>query len=290
MKTIVKRNYEYYQKNVLNNYYIFTTNKNDSIVVKPTPESLAHLLGVKYATQNGLFRYSGTKFYNEMSMYENGNPPLISIYDFIDEKRDMNKTLSQEEKWCKNKNEIFIELFENLNQGIQNIKIYRNNHRGDFNANYLQIKVLNKDNKTFGYIGIYGDNTDDYFKFNSILSDYGEKNKSSNHVNIKKFEIIPAKLFIETNYKFMPSPQNKKKSKRNTQSKRRTFDLNRKNVNKINQQILPFQIQKGNLNKKNWQLKNDKQIVEKEFEKLNKWNSVEEIIKYIEDKYKKTGA
>ncbi|MGM9948149.1 PBECR4 domain-containing protein [Floccifex sp.] len=63
METVIRRNYEYFNENILGYYYIFTTNKNESIVVKTAPENLSHLLGTKYATQNGLFRYSGTRFY-----------------------------------------------------------------------------------------------------------------------------------------------------------------------------------------------------------------------------------
>lgn len=65
-----------------------------------------------------------------------------------------------------NKNKIFIELFENLNQGFHNVKIYRNINKRDFKANYLQIKIL--DDEYYGYIGIYGDDSDDYFKFLTV--------------------------------------------------------------------------------------------------------------------------
>lgn len=285
METIVKRNFEYYQKNVLGRYYIFTTNKNESIIVKPLPENLAHLLGLKYATQNGLFHYSGTRFFNEMNLANNDSLPFISIYDFIDKEKDIKGILSQEEKWCKNKNEIFIELFENLNGGKHNIKIYKNLYKGEFNANYLQVKVLNEYNKTYGYIGIYGDDTDNYFKFNSIISDNGEKNKAGNFINIKNFEIIQAESFDESKYKFMPSPQNKYKCK--NKDKKQIFSINKKIANKINRQISPFEIKKGNLNKNNWQLITNKKIIVKEFEKIKKWKSKEEIIEYVETTYKR---
>lgn len=142
MEKIIKRNFEYYKNHVLGKYYVFTTNKNESIIVKTSPENLAHLLGIKYATQNGLFRYSGTRFFREMQVYKNGVPPFVGIYDLIDAEKDKKDILSQEELWCKNKNKIFIELFENLNQGFHNVKIYRNINKRDFKANYLQIKIL----------------------------------------------------------------------------------------------------------------------------------------------------
>ena len=120
MEKIIKRNFEYYKNHVLGKYYVFTTNKNESIIVKTSPENLAHLLGIKYATQNGLFRYSGTRFFREMQVYKNGVPPFVGIYDLIDAEKDKKDILSQEELWCKNKNKIFMRhhqhVWVNVNQ------------------------------------------------------------------------------------------------------------------------------------------------------------------------------
>lgn len=279
MEKIIKRNFEYYKNHVLGKYYVFTTNKNESIIVKTSPENLAHLLGIKYATQNGLFRYSGTRFFREMQVYKNGVPPFVGIYDLIDAEKDKKDILSQEELWCKNKNKIFIELFENLNQGFHNVKIYRNINKRDFKANYLQIKIL--DDEYYGYIGIYGDDSDDYFKFNSVIFDDGEKNDSCNYIEIKKFEIIHEKDFDASKYKFMPSPQNKNKKSIMHNSKKDLFILNNTSVNKINRKISPWKLHKGNLNKNNWQLRKNGRILIKEFEKIKKWSSQEEIVSYI---------
>ena len=113
MEKIIKRNFEYYKNHVLGKYYVFTANKNESIIVKTSPENLAHLLGIKYATQNGLFRYSGTRFFREMQVYKNGVPPFVGIYDLIDAEKDKKDIYIKHTNF--NKPKTIIEK-DNLNQ------------------------------------------------------------------------------------------------------------------------------------------------------------------------------
>ena len=57
--------------------------------------------------------------------------------------------------------------------------------------------------------------------------------------------------------------------------------MNNTSVNKINRKISPWKLHKGNLNKNNWQLRKNGRILIKEFEKIKKWSSQEEIVSYI---------
>ena len=79
----------------------------------------------------------------------------------------------------------------------------------------------------------------------------------------------------------MPSPQNKNKKSIMHNSKKDLFILNNTSVNKINRKISPWKLHKGNLNKNNWQLRKNGRILLKEFEKIKKWSSQEEIVSYI---------
>lgn len=168
---------------------------------------------------------------------------------------------------------------------LQKIRIYKKQVGDDFDADYLQVKSFEH---AVGYLGIVGSTNSDYHYFNSLIYEQNRTNKFRGILfNIKYIERIPKNKFCETDYRFVKSKRFKRFEEQTKQRiNKKTFDFS-KYKNEINKQLFfGLTMKVGCYGKKSVQIYKNNVCIENHFEKMTNAKSVEQIVDFINNKFK----
>lgn len=280
MDDLLYKNAIFYKENILP-FTFFVETMKGIMVITNNEHNFAHLIGRQHSSNPNFLHLKSEDFFKKVLSKE------ITYDDLLDVEN--NEALKVQ--WIKNKNEIFIDLFENFISAT-NLRIYKADCREAYtqlNMDYFHFKTETND----ALLGIIGDNNFDTFSFNTIFS----ADDNSLHERFHRFKTMVVKKTYKVlkkdvsdaliNKIIIPSPRNsnnpvKPKSKKNNDI------LSNSDFKEINKLIGPaLNISKGMNGKKSIKITKDGVIIEKGIRlKLNDFASNEEIAEYINKNYK----
>lgn len=284
MCDILYKNATFFQNEILP-YSFLLEGKDYIMLIKTSEHDFCHLIGKQYSKNLMISKMKPKEFYEKVLTKD------VSYQDLTNFDID---AFSKEYKWIENKNSVFIELFTSFINEI-NLKMYRINNY-EIYTNIDMDYYHQKGNENISILGIIGNNTENSFSFNSILSNNDEDlqkrfSKNKPILILKNHRVKNSQVQHEIkkiNLKLKESPRNNKNQSKN-KSKRNNNMLSNQDIKYINQLLLDdLKIDKGENGKKSIKIIKDGKIIEKGIRLNNKnLDTVEKIAEYVNDTYGK---
>lgn len=276
MNDILKKNFDYFNKEILPYYFIIQTSLGD-IIIDVNEKNLKHLLGINKSDN---IKYSQMSSYK---LYQNLSCNSLSFFDIINADRYKDNNLYEEEKHILYKNLYFIQLFDNLIRYPSIHRIYTHRDPFAFDADYVHFCIINE---CGGYIGIVSSENHEYYHyFNSILYEMRnpEKYKGSplivyqiKRVEKKSFQLNLYNPIKSRRYKYIKS---------DVKNKNKKIDL-KKTIKDISKILEPeYRLKLGVNGKNTIQITKNGKIVEQRYKPTLDLQTAEEIAQDIQLKF-----
>lgn len=285
MDDLLYKNAIFYKENILPFTFLLETMKGVMIITN-SEHNFAHLIGKQHSSNSDFLHLKSEDFFQKVISKE------ITYEDLLDiENNDAHKI-----QWIKNKNEIFIDLFNSFLSAV-NLKIYK----ADYREVYTQIDMDYfhfKTESNVALLGIIGDINFNKFAFNTIVSDdvssdddLYERFHNFRGMVVKKthkvFKKDVSNTLSQIDKTVLPSPRSNNNSVKQ-KSKKKNDILSNSDFKEINKLIGPsLNVSKGMNGKKSIKITKDGKVIETGFKlKPKDFKSIQEIAKYINEKYK----
>ena len=285
MNDILYKNALYYKNEILPYTFILKL-KNELMIIKAQEQDFAHLVGKQYS-MNLEVKSLGQKEFFEHALSQNITYEKLISFD--------KNRYKDEYNWIENKNNSFIFAFDSFINNT-NLKLYQAVGKELYtklNMDYFHQKG------EFGIdiiiLGIIGNNMDNTFLFNTILSNeekLQDRFNKSKKVKIHDFYKVLNKdlnsklLEFDMDIKESPNNINLKQRKKKSIKKDLLSNNDFKEINKLLEPTLS--ISKGMNGKKSLKITRNGKTVEKGIKlNLKNFKSNMEIAEYINEKYHK---
>jgi len=280
--TIVRDNFEYFESHLNNKIFLLETNNKSFITIKCESINFAHLIGLKYSTEKGLFRYSPKQFYEFMK----SSNEINGLFDLINEDDYNNHNLGVPAIYVEDKNIYFQEIFDSfLTSNGKNIRLYKAPPENYFDADFLHLYITNDEMAQKGYIGIIGSEKNDYFWFNSVYIEKGSNETRGLPFQIRRLVVKDDNDVKEIPTKVYRSPRNKTEERR-TLKVNKSAKLNKQMINRVNKKLANgFRIVKGNGKASQFSLMKNKEVLIKDFQDCSFSKTEDGILAFLMDKY-----
>lgn len=285
MDDLLYKNAIFYKENILPFTFLLETMKGVMIITNDE-HNFAHLIGRQHSSNSDFLHLKSEDFFQKVISKE------IKYENLLDIKNNEARKI----QWIRNKNEIFIDLFNSFLSAV-NLKIYKADYREVYtqiNMDYFHFKT----ESNVALLGIMGNINFNTFSFNTIVSD----NISSNDDLYERFHNFRGMVVKKTHKVFkkdvsdtlskidktvLSSPRNNNNTIKQKNKKKNDI-LSNSDFKEINKLIGPaLNISKGMNGKKSIKIIKDGKIIENGVRlKLNDFNSNIEIAEYINKKYK----
>ena len=285
MDDLLYKNAIFYKENILPFTFLLETMKGVMIITNDE-HNFAHLIGRQHSSNSDFLHLKSEDFFQKVISKE------ITYENLLDIKNNEARKI----QWIRNKNEIFIDLFNSFLSAV-NLKIYKADYREVYtqiNMDYFHFKT----ESNVALLGIMGNINFNTFSFNTIVSD----NISSNDDLYERFHNFRGMVVKKTHKVFkkdvsdtlskidktvLSSPRNNNNTIKQKNKKKNDI-LSNSDFKEINKLIGPaLNISKGMNGKKSIKIIKDGKIIENGVRlKLNDFNSNIEIAEYINKKYK----
>lgn len=284
MDDILYKNALYYKKEILPYTFILKL-KNELMIITAKEQDFGHLVGKQYS-MNLEIKSLGQKEFFEQALSQNITYEKLLAFD--------KDTYRNEFNWIENKNSSFIFAFNSFINNA-NLKLYQAVGKEIYTKLTMDYFHQKGESDTeIVILGIVGNNMDDTFLFNTILSNDEELQRRFNkckRVKIRNFYKILNKNLKTTlsefdlNIKASPNNINLKPKKKNSIKKSLLSSTDFKEINSFLDTSL--KIGKGMNGNKSLKIIKDRKVVEKGI-RLNfkDFKSNIEIAEYINKKYK----
>ena len=284
MDDILYKNALYYKKEILPYTFILKL-KNELMIITAKEQDFGHLVGKQYS-MNLEIKSLGQKEFFEQALSQNITYEKLLAFD--------KDTYRNEFNWIKNKNSSFIFAFNSFINNA-NLKLYQAVGKEIYTKLTMDYFHQKGESDTeIVILGIVGNNMDDTFLFNTILSNDEELQRRFNkckRVKIRNFYKILNKNLKTTlsefdlNIKASPNNINLKPKKKNSIKKSLLSSTDFKEINSFLDTSL--KIGKGMNGNKSLKIIKDRKVVEKGIRlNLKDFKSNIEIAEYINKKYK----
>lgn len=284
MDDILYKNALYYKKEILPYTFILKL-KNELMIITAKEQDFGHLVGKQYS-MNLEIKSLGQKEFFEQALSRNITYEKLLAFD--------KDTYSNEFNWIENKNSSFIFAFNSFINNA-NLKLYQAVGKEIYTKLTMDYFHQKGESDTeIVILGIVGNNMDDTFLFNTILSNDEELQRRFNkckRVKIRNFYKILNKNLntklseFDLNIKASPNNINLKQKKKNSIKKSLLSSTDFKEINNLLDTSL--KIGKGMNGNKSLKIIKDRKVVEKGIRlNLKDFKSNIEIAEYINKKYK----
>lgn len=284
MDDILYKNALYYKKEILPYTFILKL-KNELMIITAKEQDFGHLVGKQYS-MNLEIKSLGQKEFFEQALSQNITYEKLLAFD--------KDTYRNEFNWIENKNSSFIFAFNSFINNA-NLKLYQAVGKEIYTKLTMDYFHQKGESDTeIVILGIVGNNMDDTFLFNTILSNDEELQRRFNkckRVKIRNFYKILNKNLKTTlsefdlNIKASPNNINLKPKKKNSIKKSLLSSTDFKEINSFLDTSL--KIGKGMNGNKSLKIIKDRKVVEKGIRlNLKDFKSNIEIAEYINEKYK----
>ncbi|MDB7085482.1 hypothetical protein PM738_16865 [Erysipelatoclostridium ramosum] len=284
MDDILYKNALYYKKEILPYTFILKL-KNELMIITAKEQDFGHLVGKQYS-MNLEIKSLGQKEFFEQALSQNITYEKLLAFD--------KDTYRNEFNWIENKNSSFIFAFNSFINNA-NLKLYQAVGKEIYTKLTMDYFHQKGESDTeIVILGIVGNNMDDTFLFNTILSNDEELQRRFNkckRVKIRNFYKILNKNLKTTlsefdlNIKASPNNINLKPKKKNSIKKSLLSSTDFKEINSFLDTSL--KIGKGMNGNKSLKIIKDRKVVEKGIRlNLKDFKSNIEIAEYINKKYK----
>ncbi|MDB7093778.1 hypothetical protein PM724_07595 [Erysipelatoclostridium ramosum] len=284
MDDILYKNALYYKKEILPYTFILKL-KNELMIITAKEQDFGHLVGKQYS-MNLEIKSLGQKEFFEQALSRNITYEKLLAFD--------KDTYRNEFNWIENKNSSFIFAFNSFINNA-NLKLYQAVGKEIYTKLTMDYFHQKGESDTeIVILGIVGNNMDDTFLFNTILSNDEELQRRFNkckRVKIRNFYKILNKNLntklseFDLNIKASPNNINLKQKKKNSIKKSLLSSTDFKEINSLLDTSL--KIGKGMNGNKSLKIIKDRKVVEKGIRlNLKDFKSNIEIAEYINKKYK----
>lgn len=284
MDDILYKNALYYKKEILPYTFILKL-KNELMIITAKEQDFGHLVGKQYS-MNLEIKSLGQKEFFEQALSRNITYEKLLAFD--------KDTYRNEFNWIENKNSSFIFAFNSFINNA-NLKLYQAVGKEIYTKLTMDYFHQKGESDTeIVILGIVGNNMDDTFLFNTILSNDEELQRRFNkckRVKIRNFYKILNKNLntklseFDLNIKASPNNINLKQKKKNSIKKSLLSSTDFKEINSFLDTSL--KIGKGMNGNKSLKIIKDRKVVEKGIRlNLKDFKSNIEIAEYINKKYK----
>lgn len=284
MDDILYKNALYYKKEILPYTFILKL-KNELMIITAKEQDFGHLGGKQYS-MNLEIKSLGQKEFFEQALSRNITYEKLLAFD--------KDTYRNEFNWIENKNSSFIFAFNSFINNA-NLKLYQAVGKEIYTKLTMDYFHQKGESDTeIVILGIVGNNMDDTFLFNTILSNDEELQRRFNkckRVKIRNFYKILNKNLntklseFDLNIKASPNNINLKQKKKNSIKKSLLSSTDFKEINSLLDTSL--KIGKGMNGNKSLKIIKDRKVVEKGIRlNLEDFKSNIEIAEYINKKYK----
>lgn len=284
MDDILYKNALYYKKEILPYTFILKL-KNELMIITAKEQDFGHLVGKQYS-MNLEIKSLGQKEFFEQALSRNITYEKLLAFD--------KDTYRNEFNWIENKNSSFIFAFNSFINNA-NLKLYQAVGKEIYTKLTMDYFHQKGESDTeIVILGIVGNNMDDTFLFNTILSNDEELQRRFNkckRVKIRNFYKILNKNLntklseFDLNIKASPNNINLKQKKKNSIKKSLLSSTDFKEINNLLDTSL--KIGKGMNGNKSLKIIKDRKVVEKGIRlNLKDFKSNIEIAEYINKKYK----
>ena len=284
MDDILYKNALYYKKEILPYTFILKL-KNELMIITAKEQDFGHLVGKQYS-MNLEIKSLGQKEFFEQALSRNITYEKLLAFD--------KDTYRNEFNWIENKNSSFIFAFNSFINNA-NLKLYQAVGKEIYTKLTMDYFHQKGESDTeIVILGIVGNNMDDTFLFNTILSNDEELQRRFNkckRVKIRNFYKILNKNLntklseFDLNIKASPNNINLKQKKKNSIKKSLLSSTDFKEINSLLDTSL--KIGKGMNGNKTLKKIKDRKVVEKGIRlNLKDFKSNIEIAEYINKKYK----
>lgn len=284
MDDILYKNALYYKKEILPYTFILKL-KNELMIITAKEQDFGHLVGKQYS-MNLEIKSLGQKEFFEQALSQNITYEKLLAFD--------KDTYRNEFNWIENKNSSFIFAFNSFINNA-NLKLYQAVGKEIYTKLTMDYFHQKGESDTeIVILGIVGNNMDDTFLFNTILSNDEELQRRFNkckRVKIRNFYKILNKNLntklseFDLNIKASPNNINLKPKKKNSIKKSLLSSTDFKEINSFLDASL--KIGKGMNGNKSLKIIKDRKVVEKGIRlNLKDFKSNIEIAEYINKKYK----
>lgn len=284
MDDILYKNALYYKKEILPYTFILKL-KNELMIITAKEQDFGHLVGKQYS-MNLEIKSLGQKEFFEQALSQNITYEKLLAFD--------KDTYRNEFNWIENKNSSFIFAFNSFINNA-NLKLYQAVGKEIYTKLTMDYFHQKGESDTeIVILGIVGNNMDDTFLFNTILSNDEELQRRFNkckRVKIRNFYKILNKNLntklseFDLNIKASPNNINLKPKKKNSIKKSLLSSTDFKEINSFLDTSL--KIGKGMNGNKSLKIIKDRKVVEKGIRlNLKDFKSNIEIAEYINKKYK----
>lgn len=284
MDDILYKNALYYKKEILPYTFILKL-KNELMIITAKEQDFGHIVGKQYS-MNLEIKSLGQKEFFEQALSQNITYEKLLAFD--------KDTYRNEFNWIENKNSSFIFAFNSFINNA-NLKLYQAVGKEIYTKLTMDYFHQKGESDTeIVILGIVGNNMDDTFLFNTILSNDEELQRRFNkckRVKIRNFYKILNKNLntklseFDLNIKASPNNINLKPKKKNSIKKSLLSSTDFKEINSFLDASL--KIGKGMNGNKSLKIIKDRKVVEKGIRlNLKDFKSNIEIAEYINKKYK----
>ena len=284
MDDILYKNALYYKKEILPYTFILKL-KNELMIITAKEQDFGHLVGKQYS-MNLEIKSLGQKEFFEQALSRNITYEKLLAFD--------KDTYRNEFNWIENKNSSFIFAFNSFINNA-NLKLYQAVGKEIYTKLTMDYFHQKGESDTeIVILGIVGNNMDDTFLFNTILSNDEELQRRFNkckRVKIRNFYKILNKNLntklseFDLDIKASPNNINLKQKKKNSIKKSLLSSTDFKEINSLLDTSL--KIGKGMNGNKSLKIIKDRKVVEKGIRlNLKDFKSNIEIAEYINKKYK----
>lgn len=284
MDDILYKNALYYKKEILPYTFILKL-KNELMIITAKEQDFGHLVGKQYS-MNLEIKSLGQKEFFEQALSQYITYEKLLAFD--------KDTYRNEFNWIENKNSSFIFAFNSFINNA-NLKLYQAVGKEIYTKLTMDYFHQKGESDTeIVILGIVGNNMDDTFLFNTILSNDEELQRRFNkckRVKIRNFYKILNKNLntklseFDLNIKASPNNINLKPKKKNSIKKSLLSSTDFKEINSFLDASL--KIGKGMNGNKSLKIIKDRKVVEKGIRlNLKDFKSNIEIAEYINKKYK----
>ena len=260
MDDILYKNALYYKKEILPYTFILKL-KNELMIITAKEQDFGHLVGKQYS-MNLEIKSLGQKEFFEQALSQNITYEKLLAFD--------KDTYRNEFNWIENKNSSFIFAFNSFINNA-NLKLYQAVGKEIYTKLTMDYFHQKGESDTeIVILGIVGNNMDDTFLFNTILSNDEELQRRFNkckRVKIRNFYKILNKNLKTTlsefdlNIKASPNNINLKPKKKNSIKKSLLSSTDFKEINSFLDTSL--KIGKGMNGNKSLKIIKDRKVVEK---------------------------